>query len=66
MGNKIVVEEKYVRGQVKDQKKMIERCIRYIERQKRRAEDGEKMLKSEIKKMAQNNQFVVIINIYID
>jgi predicted nucleic acid-binding Zn-ribbon protein len=58
MGNKVVVQEKPVREQIREQKRAIERSVRNIEREKRRVEGEEKKIKGEIKKMAKAGQHV--------
>jgi hypothetical protein len=67
MGNQVVVQEKPVREQIREQKRAIERSVRNIEREKRRVETEEKKIKAEIKKMAKagqhvNNHFIFITN----
>jgi hypothetical protein len=61
MGNQVVVQEKPVREQIREQKRAIERSVRNIEREKRRVETEEKKIKAEIKKMAKAGQHVIII-----
>jgi ketosteroid isomerase-like protein len=66
MGNQVVVQEKPVREQIREQKRAIERSVRNIEREKRRVETEEKKIKGEIKKMAKAGQHVsnndIVIN----
>lgn len=59
MGNKVVVQEKPVREQIREQKRAIDKSIRNIEREKRRVEADEKKMKAEIKKMAKAGQHVI-------
>jgi hypothetical protein len=63
MGNQVVVQEKPVREQIREQKRAIERSVRNIEREKRRVETEEKKIKAEIKKMAKAGQHV---NLFLD
>ena len=60
MGNQVVVQEKPVREQIREQKRNIERSVRNIEREKRRVEAEEKKVKGEIKKMAKAGQHVIL------
>ena len=62
MGNQVVVQEKPVREQIREQKRAIDKSIRNIEREKRRVEAEEKKIKGEIKKMAKAGQHVRIHN----
>lgn len=65
MGNQVVIQEKPIHEQIRDQRRNIDRSIRNIEREKRRVEAEEKKTKREIKKMAANNQLVSNRDIYI-
>ncbi len=58
MGNKVVVPEKSVRDQIREQKRNIERSVMNIQREKRRVEQEEAKMKKEIKKFAAQNQHV--------
>ena len=58
MGNEVVIPEKSVRDQIRDQKRAIDRSIRNIEKEKTKMIADEKKMKVEIKKMAKAGQHV--------
>jgi len=61
MNSEIIVPEKTLREEIREQRRNIERSIRTIEREKRRLEGEEIKIKKEIKKMASTNQLVYIL-----